>query len=267
MTNYVHGRIPEAEILLKISRLCNRPMEWFLTEQDVVQYEKGNSELSARIRDAMAWNGMTIKELAEALGATEDEVDRISDGFLADPGIVADLCRILDVTSDWLFNGKGDGPPYWGEFINTQYSFFSALAKFVSHITLIDRQDLQQVLAGNAPAEILVLQNGLKDEILASLQVLLRSPAWIRRLHRSRAGNDAGIKYGSGKLPDQHHEPQQNNSIDPDKYLFFVAERDETGLSDVDRSHRATHSPGETTADSTNPPAPPNSHKPHKSRP
>ena len=166
MTNYVHGRVPEAEILLSISRLCNKSMEWFLSEQEfipkTVQYEKDNQEIRTRIRDAMAWNGMTAEDLADAMEITGEEAHSISEGLLANPGLAVDLCRILDVTSDWLFNGRGEGPPYWGEFINIQYGFFSALAKFISHIILIDKQDIQQVVAGKIPAESLIPQNGVK---------------------------------------------------------------------------------------------------------
>ena len=188
MTNYVHGRIPEAEILLNISRLCNKPMEWFLTGQDVVRYEKINSELGVRIRDAMVWNGMTIEEFAESLGVTEEEIDRICKGFLADPGVLADLCRILNVTADWLLSGEGEGPPYRGEFLSAHDSFFSALATLIANVTLIDREEIRQALAGNALAEIIQPQSGLEDEFLASLQVLLRSPAWTRRLQHGRSG-------------------------------------------------------------------------------
>ncbi len=270
MTNYVHGRIPEAEILLNISRLCNKPMEWFLTGQDAVRYEKINPDLGVRICDAIVWNGMTIKELAESLVVTEEEVDRIGQGFLADPGVLADLCRILNVTSDWLLNGEGDGPPCQGEFISAQNSFFSALAKFIAHITLIDREDLRQALAGNAPAEILLPQNGLRDELLASLQVLLRSPAWTRRLQGGHAQawpvspEERDGASGADAHPAFRYDSEQNTSAATEKYPFkewghtstknvsHVAERDETaGQSEAGRSRRSSHSPDESTVEET----------------
>ena len=224
MTNYVHGRIPEAEILLNISRLCNRSMEWFLTGQDAVRYEIINPDLGVRIRDAMVWNGMTIQELAEALGVTEEEADRIGKGFLADPGILANLCRVLNVTSDWLLSGEGDGPLCRGKFISAHDRFFSALAKLVAHITLIDREDLRQALAGNAPVEILLPQNSLSDDFLANLQVLLRSPAWTRRLQRGGAGKawpaspEERDASGAGARPAYCYDSEQKAPAAAEKY-------------------------------------------------
>jgi len=55
ITNYVAGRIPEAAILNKLSKLCNVSMEWLLTGEEPIQEESLIGEQQSKYEVDRLW--------------------------------------------------------------------------------------------------------------------------------------------------------------------------------------------------------------------
>ncbi|MDI6711492.1 MAG: helix-turn-helix domain-containing protein [Bacillota bacterium] len=210
LSNYVRGRIPEAEILMGIAQLCDVTVEWLLTGRDPpTKGARVDPALGLRIKDALAWAGLTTLDLEERLNVEESVVDDLIEGRVLDPRIIAKIADLTGVSTRWLLDGSGHGPPSHLDLEKRLEQLFDQLIRLICQVVLSQRHDIEAVVRGTKPPSALVPPNGYRYDMLANLQLLLQSPAWKQKASRHHRQKENG----SGNLtpPKAHTGQQQSN--------------------------------------------------------
>ncbi|MEW6771130.1 MAG: helix-turn-helix transcriptional regulator [Bacillota bacterium] len=179
MSNYVSGRIPEARILFRLARLCHRPMEWFLAEDDEAVLLNGPFiSIGERIENAMTWAGLTKTELAEALDVSVAEVEAMLRGWQLELSIIPKLCCVLQVTPEWLLCEEGECPPPKRlEIAAAEGDFLNSLVQLIAVVATASPEELKQVAAGKVPGRVLLPEDFNLDCFLCNFRKLLRLQA------------------------------------------------------------------------------------------
>ncbi|RPF46819.1 DNA-binding XRE family transcriptional regulator [Thermodesulfitimonas autotrophica] len=176
MSNYVSGRIPEARILYRLARLCGRPMEWFLAdEENEVEPEAPFAAIGGRIGRAMVWVGLTETEVARSLGVSEAEVKAMLEGRQLELPAIPKLCCLLRVTPEWLLSGEGEGPPDWSDLAAAREEFLRILTRIIVAVAASPPEKLRQVATDELPAENLLPEDLDLDRFFACIEKLLRA--------------------------------------------------------------------------------------------
>lgn len=114
LTNYVKGRLPKAEILRELARVCSVSVDWLLTGNGPGPGEKQETEkdpgFAARLNEAMIAVGLTPQQAAAQLNLPRDALERYLTGELPGPRELLALARLTGVSMEWLIAGEGVGP-------------------------------------------------------------------------------------------------------------------------------------------------------------
>ncbi|GAB1348310.1 hypothetical protein MASR1M107_05220 [Ignavibacteriales bacterium] len=79
-------------------------MKKLFSESDIAT---SRTNIGARLKNAIKAKNWSAKEFAELLGITEGAVNHWLRGVRSPEGLMLiNVCRLLDITSDWLLTGK-----------------------------------------------------------------------------------------------------------------------------------------------------------------